>query len=93
MRDDGGVEKRMRLLRPAGRHTVAANALAASNWADAGEPEWRAPREAGAAALPSRTESRFWLVAGLRDAFGLAGEIALTLSEPQGSAKFRGVNR
>ena len=65
MRDDGGVEKRVRLLRPAGRDTVAANALAASNWEEAGEPEWRALWEAETAALPSHTESRFWLVAGL----------------------------
>ena len=119
MRDDGGVEKRVRLVRPAGRDTVAANALAASNWAEADEPEWRALWEAEVAALPSHTESRFWLVAGLllplwdrlpgrmrvrrlvtdagepligrvfgaaeaaglRDAFGLAGGLALTPAE------------
>ena len=120
MRDDGGVEKRVRLVRPAGRDTVAANALAASNWEESGEPEWRALWEAETAALPSHTESRFWLVAGLllplwdrlpdrsmrvrrlvtdagealigrvfgaaeaaglRDAFGLAGGLALTPSE------------
>ena len=119
MRDDGGVEKRVRLVRPAGRDTVAANALAASNWTEAGEPEWRALWEAEVAALPSHTESRFWLVAGLllplwdrlpgrmrvrrlvtdpgdaligrvfgaaeaaglRDAFGLAGGLALTPAE------------
>ena len=120
MRDDGGVEKRVRLVRPAGRDTVAANALAASNWEEAGEPEWRALWEAETAALPSHTESRFWLVAGLllplwdrlpdrslrvrrlvtdagealigrvlgaaeaaalRDAFGLAGGLALTSAE------------
>ena len=120
MRDDGGVEKRVRLVRPAGRDTVAANALAASNWAEAGEAEWRAHWEAETAALPSHTESRFWLVAGLllplwdrlpdhsmrvrrlvtdagealigrvfgaaeaaglRDAFGLAGGLALTPAE------------
>ena len=120
MRDDGGVEKRVRLVRPAGRDTVAANALAASNWTEAGEPEWRALWEAETAALPSHTESRFWLVAGLllplwdrlpdrsmrvrrlvtdagealigrvfgaaeaaglRDAFGLEGGLALTPSE------------
>ena len=120
MRDDGGVEKRVRLVRPAGRDTVAANALAASNWTEATEPEWRALWEAETAALPSHTESRFWLVAGLllplwdrlpdrsmrvrrlvtdagealigrvfgaaeaaglRDAFGLAGGLALTPAE------------
>ena len=120
MRDDGGVEKRVRLVRPAGRDTVAANALAASNWTEAGEDEWRAHWEAETAALPSHTESRFWLVAGLllplwdrlpdhsmrvrrlvtdpgealigrvfgaaeaaglRDAFGLAGGLALTPAE------------
>ena len=120
MRDDGGVEKRVRLVRPAGRDTVAANALAASNWAEAGEPEWRAHWEVETATLPSHTESRFWLVAGLllplwdrlpdhsmrvrrlvtdagealigrvfgaaeaaglRDAFGLDGRLALTPAE------------
>ena len=120
MRDDGGVEKRVRLVRPAGRDTVAANALAASNWEESGEPEWRALWEAETAALPSHTESRFWLVAGLllplwdrlpdrsmrvrrlvtdagealigrvfgaaeaaglRDAFGLGGGLALTPAE------------
>ena len=65
MRDDGGVEKRVRLVRPAGRDTVAANALAASNWSEADEPEWRAHWEVETATLPSHTESRFWLVAGL----------------------------
>ena len=109
----------MRLVRPAGRDTVAANALAASNWAEADEPEWRALWEAEVTALPSHTESRFWLVAGLllplwdrlpgrmrvrrlvtdlgealigrvfgaaeaaglRDAFGLEGRLALTPAE------------
>jgi len=65
MRDDGGVERRVRLLRPAGRDTVAADALAASRWAETGEPEWRALWEAETATLPLHTESRFWLVAGL----------------------------
>ena len=129
MRDDGGVEKRVRLLRPAGRETVAANALAASNWAEAGEAEWRAHWEAEIAALPSHTESRFWLVAGLllplwdrlpdhsmrvrrlvtdagealigrvfgaaeaaglRDAFGLAGGLALTPAEMHEALTTRG---
>ena len=119
MRDDGGVEKRVRLVRPAGRDTVAANALAASSWTEAAEPDWRALWDAEVAALPSHTESRFWLVAGLllplwdrlpgrmrvrrlatdagealigrvfggaeaaglRDAFGLAGGLALTPAE------------
>ena len=129
MRDDGGVEKRVRLVRPAGRDTVAANALAASNWAEAGEPEWRAHWEAEVAALPSHTESRFWLVAGLllplwdrlpdhsmrvrrlvtdagepligrvfgaaeaaglRDAFGLSGGLALTPAEMHEALTTRG---
>ena len=120
MRDDGGVQAGVRLLRPAGRETVPADALAASYWAESDEPEWRALWEAEIAGLPSHTESRFWLVtglllpiwdrlpyhsmrvrrlvtdagesligrvfgaaetAGLRDAFGLAGGLALTPAE------------
>ena len=65
MFDDGGVQERVRLVRPAARETMAQAALDASQWRDAGEDRWRAFWDAEIAALPSHRESRFWLVAGL----------------------------
>ena len=63
--DDGGVQERVRLLRPAAREGMARAELDASNWREADEAEWRALWEAEVAGLPSHTESRFWLVTGL----------------------------
>ncbi len=63
--DDGGVQERVRLLRPAGRDTMARAELDASNWRKAAEAEWRARWDAEIAGLPSHKESRFWLAAGL----------------------------
>ncbi|MCY4384073.1 MAG: strawberry notch family protein [Nitrospinae bacterium] len=63
--DDGGVQERVRLLRPAAREGVARAELDASNWREADEAEWRALWEAEVAGLPPYTESRFWLVTGL----------------------------
>ena len=65
MFDDGGVQKRVRLVRPAARETMASAALDASQWGDADEQHWRAVWDAEVAGLPSHRESRFWLVAGL----------------------------
>ncbi len=65
MLDDGGVETRFRLIRPREPETIASNALAASNWAPADEPTWRNLWDTEIASLPSHTETRFWLVAGL----------------------------
>ena len=65
MLDDGGVETRFRLLRPRDPETIASKALAASNWAPADEPTWRHLWDTEIASLPSHTETRFWLVAGL----------------------------
>ena len=65
MLDDGGIQKRVRLLRPATRDTLAEQALAASNWRQAGETEWRALWDAEVQSLPTHTESRLWLVTGL----------------------------
>ena len=42
MFDDGGVENRVRLVRPAVRDTMAGEALAASNWQEAEPSHWRA---------------------------------------------------
>ena len=63
--DDGGVQERVRLLRPAGRDAMAKAELDASNWRKAAEAEWRSLWDAEIAGLPSHKESRFWLAAGL----------------------------
>ena len=63
--DDGDVQERVRLVRPAVRETMARAALDASQWRPAGEDRWRALWDAEIAGLPSHRESRFWLVAGL----------------------------
>ena len=65
MFDDGGVQERVRLVRPASRDTMAQAALDASQWRVADEAQWRAFWDAEIAGLPSHRESRFWLVAGL----------------------------
>ncbi len=65
MFDDGGVQERVRLLRPAARDLMATAELEASNWRKASEAEWRALWEREIAGLPSHKESRFWLAAGL----------------------------
>ena len=65
MLEDGGVEKRIRLLRPAGRETMARAELDASHWNTANEATWRTLWETEIAVLPSHKDSRFWLVTGL----------------------------
>ena len=65
MFDDGGVQERVRLLRPATRETMARAELDASNWRRADEAHWRMLWEQEIAELPSHRESRFWLAAGL----------------------------
>ena len=65
MFEDGGVEARVRLVRPAAREPMAAEELAASNWEEAGEDRWRVLWDAEIEGLPSHTESRLWLVTGL----------------------------
>ena len=65
MFDDGGVQERVRLVRPATRETMARAELDASNWRPADEAQWRVLWEHEIAELPSHRESRFWLAAGL----------------------------
>ena len=65
MFDDGGVQERVRLVRPAARETMAQAALDASQWRVADDAQWRAFWDAEIAGLPSHRDSRFWLVAGL----------------------------
>ncbi len=63
--DDGAVQERIRLLRPATRDTMARAELEASNWQPAHEQAWRTLWEHETSQLPTHTESRFWLAAGL----------------------------
>ena len=65
MFDDGGVQERVRLIRPATRETMARAELDASNWRRADEAHWRMLWEHEIAELPTHRESRFWLAAGL----------------------------
>ena len=65
MFDDGGVQERVRLVRPATREAMAGPELAASNWRPADEATWRALWEHETSELPTHRESRFWLAAGL----------------------------
>ena len=65
MLEDGDVEARVRLIRPATRETMAAVELHASHWQVAEEQKWRDLWEAEIAGLPSHTETRLWLVSGL----------------------------
>ncbi len=65
MFDDGGVQERVRLVRPATRETMARAELDASNWRRADEAQWHMLWEHEIAELPTHRESRFWLAAGL----------------------------
>ena len=65
MIDDGGVQERVRLIRPATAETMARAELDASNWRRAHEAQWRRVWDAEIAGLPSHRESRFWLATGL----------------------------
>ena len=63
--DDGGVQERVRLIRPDTRQSMARDELNASHWRRAPEADWRRLWDAEVAALPSHRESRFWLATGL----------------------------
>ena len=65
MIDNGGVQERVRLVRPATGETMARAELDASNWRHADEAAWRRLWDAEIAGLPSHRESRFWLATGL----------------------------
>ena len=65
MLDDGGVQERVRLVRPATRESMARHELDASHWRPADEATWRALWEHEVSELPTHRESRFWLAAGL----------------------------
>ena len=63
--DDGGVQERLRLVRPDTRQSMAREELRSSHWRRAAEADWRRLWDAEVAALPSHRESRFWLATGL----------------------------
>ena len=63
--DDGGVQERVRLIRPAADETMARAELDASHWRRTDEARWRAVWDAEIAGLPSHRDSRFWLATGL----------------------------
>ena len=65
MFDDGGVQERVRLVRPAVRESMARAELDASNWRRTDEAQWRMLWEQEIASLPTHRDSRFWLAAGL----------------------------
>ena len=69
--DDGGVQERVRLVRPSSRDTVPKAEYDASNWQpvdlsdDRQIENWKKLWEGEMAGLPAYRESRFWLAAGL----------------------------
>ncbi|MDE0282331.1 MAG: strawberry notch family protein [Gammaproteobacteria bacterium] len=69
--DDGGVQERVRLIRPSSRDTVPKAEYDASNWQpvdlsdDRQIENWKKLWEEEMAGLPAYRESRFWLAAGL----------------------------
>ncbi len=65
MFDDGSVDSRVRMVRPASRETMSRHAADASSWEDADEAQWRALWVAEVAGLPAHTESGMRLVTGL----------------------------
>ncbi len=65
MLEDGAVDPRVRLVRPASRDTMSHYAADASSWGDVDETQWRALWDAEVAGLPAHTESGMRLVTGL----------------------------
>ena len=65
MLDDGGVQERVQLIRPAVRDRMAQAEFVASNWGRTDERHWRMLWDHEIGELPSHRESRFWLASGL----------------------------
>jgi predicted RNA methylase len=65
MRDDGTVERRVRLLRPMERPTIPLDDLVHSHWRDADCAEFANAWEAEIAAVPEFTDSNLHIVTGL----------------------------
>jgi len=65
MRDDGTVERRVRLLRPMERPAVSAHDLARTHWGEADRADFVSAWEAEIAAVPEFTDSCLHIVTGL----------------------------
>jgi len=65
MLDDGSVQPRVRLLRPAHRDVISVQTLERSQWRDVSASEFQAAWEAEVADIPEFTESTFHMVTGL----------------------------
>ena len=65
MLDDGGVQERVQLIRPATRERMAQAEFVASNWGRTDAGHWRMLWNHEIGELPSYRESRFWLASGL----------------------------
>ena len=65
MLDNGGVQERVQLIRPANRERMAQAEFTASNWGRADQRQWRTLWDHEIGELPSHRESRFWLASGL----------------------------
>ncbi len=65
MREDGGVEARIRLARPMNRMAMALDALAQSHWRAADEQEFARAWSEEVAGIPPHTDSEIHMVAGL----------------------------
>ena len=63
--DDGGIEHRVRLLRPLHNETMPLETMRTSNWRPAGRERWQALWDQETATAPQWRESRLWLVTGL----------------------------
>ena len=65
MQDDGGVERRVRLIRPLQRDTMSVEDFAATHWKEAEREEFVAAWEKEIAGIPEFSTSTFHLVTGL----------------------------
>ncbi|MGC8528549.1 strawberry notch C-terminal domain-containing protein, partial [Acidiphilium sp.] len=63
--DDGEVQRRVRLVRPMARETIALDAIERSHWENAGAEPFAATWNAEVAQVPEFTESAFHIVTGL----------------------------
>jgi len=65
MRDDGGLDHRVRLLRPLGRESLDADALARSHWREADPGHFARAWDSEVEAAPAFRDSTFHVVTGL----------------------------
>ena len=63
--DNGGIERRVRLLRPTDRESMSEKELSGSKWREATPDRWRERWERERAQTDEFLKSRFWLVTGV----------------------------